>query len=57
MSASPATSVDTLRQFMDGVKFPEIVVPEFLRRHHLAQDAAYKSGKRYVPGVFLLPAT
>jgi hypothetical protein len=41
---------------MDRVKFPEIApVPEFFRRHHVAQDAAYKSSKRYVSGFFLPP--
>jgi hypothetical protein len=39
---------------MDGVKFPEIAVPEFFADTRFAQDAAYKSGKRYAPG-FLPP--
>jgi hypothetical protein len=36
-------SADTLRQFIDGVKFPEMAVPEFLAGTTLLKGAAYKS--------------
>jgi hypothetical protein len=34
---------NTLRQFIDGVKVPEIAVPQFLRGATLLKGAAYKS--------------
>jgi hypothetical protein len=36
-------SADTLRQFIDGVKLPEMAVPEFLAGTTLLKAAAYKS--------------
>lgn len=36
-------SADTLRQFIDGVRFPEMAVPEFLAGTTLLKGAAYKS--------------
>ena len=36
-------SADTLRQFIDGVRLPEMAVPEFLRGTTLLKGAGYKS--------------
>jgi hypothetical protein len=36
-------STDTLRQFVDGVKLPEMAVPEFLAGTTLLKGAAYKA--------------
>jgi hypothetical protein len=36
-------SADTLRQFIDGIRFPEMAVPEFLAGTTLLKGAAYKS--------------
>jgi hypothetical protein len=36
-------SADTLRQFINGVRFPEMAVPEFLAGTTLLKGAAYKS--------------
>jgi hypothetical protein len=36
-------SADTLRQYIDGVRFPEMAVPEFLAGATLLKGAAYKS--------------
>lgn len=36
-------SADTLRQFIDGVKLPELAVPEFLAGTTFLKRAAYKS--------------
>jgi hypothetical protein len=38
-----AASADTLRQFIDGVKLPEMAVQEFLAGTTLLKGAAYKS--------------